>query len=194
MKIAVLAWGSLVWQRANEHGELALLGEAEWRQDGPWLPVEFARISSDGRLTLILVPGSVAPSRVLWAPSRFHDMDQAIENLAQRETRAPLDAIHAVAVGGRIHGEPDRSVSHVVEGWLLGRPEIDAVIWTGLSPGPRWVSAGYPGFSTENAVAYIAGLDGRLRRKAIEYVRRAPAQIDTPVRRALHAVMDEGAF
>jgi len=49
VKIAVIAWGSLVWDPRD------LDIEPEWREDGPLLPVEFARFSGRERLTLVLV-------------------------------------------------------------------------------------------------------------------------------------------
>ena len=46
MKIAVLGWGSLIWDPKE------LDANNEWNNDGPFLPIEFARISNNGRLTL----------------------------------------------------------------------------------------------------------------------------------------------
>ena len=48
MKIAILGWGSLVWQ----HQSLQL--QSEFEPGGPELPIEFSRISADGRLTLVI--------------------------------------------------------------------------------------------------------------------------------------------
>jgi len=45
-KIIVLGWGSLIW----DPRELKIKN-SEWQKDGPNLPIEFARISQDGRLT-----------------------------------------------------------------------------------------------------------------------------------------------
>jgi hypothetical protein len=45
MRIAILAWGSLIWN--PRYLPLA----SEWVLGGPVLPIEFARVSADGRLT-----------------------------------------------------------------------------------------------------------------------------------------------
>src|SRR5208337_2191663 len=48
MKIAVLAWGSIVWERG------VLEVAATFMPNGPNLPVEFCRVSGDERLTLVI--------------------------------------------------------------------------------------------------------------------------------------------
>jgi hypothetical protein len=61
MLIACLGWGSLVW----DPRELPVRGT--WLTNGPFLPIEFARESSDGRITLVLVPDTIAVAQSLWA-------------------------------------------------------------------------------------------------------------------------------
>ena len=156
MQIAVVAWGSLVWQPRNGHGELCTEPGAEWSNDGPALPIEFARISSDGRLTLVVVPYYDSATPTLWQFSCHPDLDAAIANLAQRETNAPLDRIHAVDAHGIRNGEADPAVAAVVTSWVADRPDVDAAIWTGLPPGPRWQP--YGGFSPRAALDYVATL------------------------------------
>ena len=181
VRIAVLAWGSLVWKPRNDHGELSVAGD--WQTDGPELPIEFARISYDGRLTLILTPGYPHLSRVMWAISALEDLDEAIANLATRETNAPIDCIHGVGAGLTV-GAPDPSVVETVSSWLDEKRYLDAAIWTGLGPGPRW---GAGGWGIEQALHHLSLQRGAERERALEYVRMAPHQIDTPVRRALEA-------
>lgn len=78
MKIAVIAWGSLVWDPRD------LDIEPEWREDGPLLPVEFARFSGRERLTLVLVEG-VPLQHTLWTLSRQPTLAAAISDLRARE-------------------------------------------------------------------------------------------------------------
>jgi hypothetical protein len=178
VRIAVLGWGSLTWQPANDHGELAAIGA--WESDGPALPIEFARISTDDRLTLIIVPGYATLSKALWIRSPFDDIDEAVANLARRETDTHPDNIHSF--GGSRRSDADPQVSAAVEAWLSGQADLDAAIWTGLGPGRRW---GAGGWGIEQARRHLAALEGVPRERAIEYITRTPPQIDTPVRRAL---------
>ena len=179
MRIAVLAWGSLVWQPANDFGEISVTGP--WREDGPTLPVEFARISSDDRLTLVVVPGYTSLSTVLWAPSTFDTMTEAVANLAERETGTSPDRIHGVGPDGA-HSTPDARIAATVSAWVTGRDDVDAAVWTGLGPGSRW---GEDGWGIEHAYRHVASLTGATRDRALRYIRNAPPRIDTPVRRAL---------
>jgi len=182
MRIAVLAWGSLVWQPRNGFGELCVDPHGDWRSDGPHLPIEFARISADGRLTLIALPGYAHRSPVLWRPSCHDRLEDAISNLAMRETNAPRRHIHAAGRTGVMNGTPDPVVAGAVSGWLASRDDLDAAIWTGLPPGPRWEANGHDGFSAEAALSYVSSLTGETRARAAEYVLRAPRQIVTPLR------------
>ncbi len=185
MRIAVLAWGSLVWQPANRHG--ALLVEGPWRTDGPRFPIEFARISSDGRLTLAVLSGYPHRSTVLWSLSSYSRIGDAVANLARRETRSPPDSIHGVDRVGVSIADPDPEAADTASRWLEGRDDLDAAIWSGLPPGDGWDPCG--GFSPDAALAYASQLSGEVRRRTEEYVRRAPPQIDPPLRGPLQQVL-----
>ena len=84
MKIAVLGWGSLIWNPGNLEIDKTQ-GNNGWFDDGPSLPIEFARISKDGRLTLVIVPEKKEVVQTLYAISSFEKLDHAKLDLAVRE-------------------------------------------------------------------------------------------------------------
>lgn len=164
MNIAVIGWGSLIW--SPRQLDLRSL----WHADGPCLPVEFARASADGRVTLVLMEGRKTV-RTYWALSASNNLDEVIENLRSRE-RTNVTEIHSFP---KSTGEECDAVGD----WLGERSGLDAAVWTGLAPT----------FGTERlvqaVVAHLNGLTGPARSWAQEYVEFAPRQIITPVRNAI---------
>src|SRR5579863_9932024 len=78
MQIAIIGWGSLIWCPGS------LRMRTLWRRDGPLLPIEYVRISNDGRLTLVIHP-SCGNQTTLWAVAVAEDIRTARENLRERE-------------------------------------------------------------------------------------------------------------
>lgn len=170
MKIACLGWGSLIWDPRN------LDIDGEWRNDGPRLPVEFARKSMDGRLTLVLLKGA-EPVQVLWSMMETDDLEYARKNLQDREGAYYISAIHYTERDTGVSDIPEALES--VRAWL-GNKELDAAIWTGL--GSNFKEKTGMTFNEENAVKYLSTLTGEKRRKAKEYIQRTPLQVRTAVR------------
>lgn len=78
MKIACIGWGSLIWSPRN------LLIQRKWHSDGPLLPIEFARQSKDGRITLVITEGANLV-RTLWALMVTDNLQEAKQSLGIRE-------------------------------------------------------------------------------------------------------------
>jgi hypothetical protein len=176
--IACIGWGSLIWNRRN------LDVDGNWRGDGPALPVEFARQSSDGRITLVLVHG-FASVPTLWSAFNTRDLARARESLREREgvpcSRAG-DLIVHWHQGENPVAEPDATIS----AWAAGK-NLDAAVWTNLPPKFGGIDGRVP---TENEViAYLRALQGETRLPAEEYVRRAPRQIATAYRSTIERVL-----
>jgi hypothetical protein len=178
MKIAILGWGSLVWNPRN----LSIINSA-WHPDGVLLPIEFARISRDGRLTLVLYQ---QPNQrnvlTLWAESQFQKFDAARNNLKECEGCA-LDAIGYVTAEGALPSVSDDLKTRIGQ-WAVAK-EFDAVIWTEL-PSNFQDKQKVP-LSPADAVAYLRGLQSDAKtaeaaKAAKEYVQRAPAQVRTEIR------------
>jgi len=178
MNIAVIGWGSLIWCP----GSLRI--KTRWRADGPTLPIEFARISEDGRLTLVIHPGSPLQA-TYWALSELTDLTEARRNLMEREGCRSLARVPYVTrddASPEIPREVDKQLKH----WLPKHNEFEAAIWTGLET--NWDEKFHKGFSPEDAVRYLEKLDAEQKRtkvayeRAKEYVTNAPPLIQTKVR------------
>ncbi|MFZ0511722.1 MAG: hypothetical protein WAM14_08965 [Candidatus Nitrosopolaris sp.] len=80
MNIACVGWGSLIWDPRD------LPIQRCWFKDSPQalLPIEFARHSSNDRITLVIVPDA-RYVRSLWTPMIVPDIDTAKIKLAECE-------------------------------------------------------------------------------------------------------------
>lgn len=185
MRIAILGWGSLV----RSPGSLAIVGE--WRTGGPILPIEFSRISDDGRLTLVIDEDVGVDVSTRYVMSSFEDLGLAIADLQKRE-KAPTDR----GVGFVCAGEGPQAEHAVarhpksletIRTWLADRP-IDAVLWTAI--GPRFKEKVGEPFSVEAAVRYLKGLREPARSLAYAYIMAAPDDVSTPVRTRAKQLLD----
>lgn len=169
MRIACIAWGSLLWKS----GPLKLA--SGWTAGGPELPLEFARDSDDSEeLAIVLHEGApLMPTYVALLDTA--NMTHARAMLAAREK---IDPDHPEWIGSipTINGG---TTDARIASWLAEQA-FDAVVWTALPPKFADVEECAP--SSDEAVAFLAGLRGTTRAKAEEYVRRVPAAIRTPYR------------
>ncbi len=172
--IVILGWGSLIW----DPRELPTLGE--WQSDGPVLPIEFSRISSGNRLTLVIDPekGAKVPTRYIRSPRT--KLEDAVADLLRREGMNSDDGIGIV---DRSRGQATGRLPAIVktiEQWAM-QHDIDAVIWTDL-PSNFQERSGHE-FTPEAAAAHLQSLTGDHLRRAKEYINNAPTEIDTAARR-----------
>lgn len=186
MNIAILGWGSLIWDPRD------LNFDGRWRENGPRLPIEFARISSGGRLTLTITPGRpLVP--VLWTMSTEHTLAAARENLARREGSS-VSQIGVWRPGGQpIEAQREQAlIASQLERWWEREGKslpIDAVIWTDL--GPHFQTATRRDFHFLNALNFLKGLNDAEWAAASEYILRTPAQVATAMRPGLETFVRE---
>ena len=174
--IACLGWGSLIWHP----GALPIQGY--WFEDGPLLPVEFARQSNDGRITLVLIEPSASTRlvRSLWALMDVDSIDDAREALGCREGIPGKNRDKHI---GCWSVEDSSRSSQGLEEWATAR-KLDAVVWTALPP----KFGGCERIPTEEEVVrHLRALTGSNRDQAERYIRRAPRQTDTTYRRRIEA-------
>jgi len=147
-----------------------------WRKDGPRLPVEFARTSSGGRLTLVLADNTPRVT-VLWTELSVATLDKARRALAEREGIKEKNISRDIGCWNAGIGDAGNLTAEV-GAWAAAK-EITGVVWTAL-PVKFGKESRAP--SAEEAVEYLAMLPESKKTVAEEYVRKAPVQIRTPFR------------
>jgi len=187
MKIAVLGWGSLIWNLKRESGELNLADD-KWFSDGPELPIEFARVSNDKRLTLVLFP-TAKKTPVLWAMMAPDNLDDAIRNLTEVEG-IPASTKDRIGYVNLQSGEQRSSVvvgiGDEIRRWACMK-KLDAVIWTDLPP--NFQESTKVEFTEETVISYLGNLPNDSKKRAEEYIRRTPPQIRTRFRSAIEKTL-----
>lgn len=186
MKIAVVAWGSLLWKPAP------LQLASGWHPGGPHLPVEFCRVSEDTpELALALCPGArLCPTYWAWLDTA--DVAAARAMLHAREKITPerpewvgtVPAAHragAAMVGDAAVAD---ATAATIDAWRRAHG-IDAVVWTALPP--RFDGRDGRAPAAREVLQWLASRQGDERAAAEHYIRRTPAHIDTRYRRLIEA-------
>lgn len=173
--IACLGWGSLIWDQRT----LRTIGP--WNDDGPMIRVEFLRKSQESQCITLVLDEAAPPVRSLWTIMETTELDDAIENLRERED-IPIE-YKSQNIGRWRVGEPSPANIFDLPQWAATH-NIDAVVWTALRHKFHKNKA-RP--TVDDIAGYLAGLSSPTREKAEQYVRRAPPQIDTPYRRVIEA-------
>jgi len=175
--IACLGWGSLVW----DPRELPI--QQRWFDDGPFIHVEFTRLSQDGRITLVLAH-TENPVRSLWAVMDATDLASAKMDLRKREGIPEKNEERHI--GAWSTGQPPPALIPGLAEWAVAHG-VTHVVWTNLPPKFNGTDESTP--SAEEVVQYLSTLTGAKREVAERYVRFAPRQIDTAYRRRIEAAL-----
>lgn len=198
MKIAVLAWGSLIWDGRG----LDIAEDFEPR--GPLLPVEFCRVSGGGRLTLVIDEAFGASCLTYVAVSACGDLDAALENLWTREGSQNEVLPKNVRRHGRVgfievesgHCSAKAMERHpksvaTIKTWAQANG-FDAAIWTALASNFHEPDKAREPLSFEATIRYLEMLEAPRLSAALGYIRSAPPEVQTPVRVSVTARWPEG--
>lgn len=176
--IAILGWGSLLWDSRPEFDKQ----HENWEFNGPELRIEFSRISESrgGALTLVIDPLHGARCCVAFARSRRVDPEDVICDLRCRERTIRTNIGYCFADGSRSQFK-DPATCDAIRTWALAMA-IDAVVWTDLAS--NFQSSCGRQFSVDSAIEHLRALDVKGRSAAADYIRQAPDFVQTPVRAA----------
>ncbi len=178
--IACLGWGSLIWDQRS------LPVRGKWFDDGPILPIEFARESCGGRITLVIADVEYTV-RSLWALMSVTTLEKAKSQLAEREGVSEKNIKYSIGFWDRDSGKTHGRSSAQIGQWAESK-DLDAVVWTNLKWGLKDSQDEMPTYN--DVLTHLKDLPHEKRKAAEEYVRRAPVQIDTEFRRRIQ--MDLG--
>jgi len=159
------------------------VAEGEWNEDGPWLPIEFSRIASDGRLTLVIDP-DFDQVRVYWKIMNIGDLNAARKNLQQREGAETIEEIGFVNADDQTFCIRD-DIAHLkrkIVDWTKSQ-NLNAVIWTALKP--KFKEKTGKEFTEVNVLEYLKGLTGETYKRAKEYILKTPPNTQTRFRLTL---------
>jgi len=173
-RIAVLGWGSLIWDPRPEF-DRHLTG---WRPGGPWLPLEFCRISESRKKALTLVIDASLGTEVetLYSLSTRSDPQDVVCDLRWREGTTTKNIGYINLITGDARGRDEKVVA-AIGGWAREN-EIRYVIWTDLPERQ-------PDRFHEAALSHLKTLDSGALQKAVEYLVKAPKPIATGFREFL---------
>ena len=179
MTIAILSWGSLIWD-PKELNYNKYLG---WVYDGPVLPIEFARISKDGRLTLVITENGTPNKTFYTFANQKQSFEETIENLRIREGKCNRKNIgYYKAETDEFHSE-DFKYKNEIRNWSKEK-KIKNIIWTDLPE--KW---NYENDNNETIsinpnerIDYLKSLVSDKKERAEEYIKKTPFQIKTKYR------------
>jgi hypothetical protein len=201
MKIAFIGWGSLFWDSRY------LKKKGNWQEDGPLLPIEFARQSERTPLTLVLFP-QASDVQTLWTLTKITDLKKAIAALAKREhtKEGYIGYFSRLDKSSRCNVIPD--VLSRIKKWTIEK-ELDGVVWTdlpkkfkvdltaeneddsemevGTEANKEIVRDIRTDVTEETVSAYISQLSTEEMEKEKNYVTRLHYQIDTKIRKMLRS-------
>lgn len=179
MRIALLGWGSLLWEDGPEFD----CWHEPWEYDGPTLKLEFSRISisRSGALTLVIDEEHGTPTPVAWCLSKRATIDDAVCDLRSREGTT-LENIGRIEVHAQVAAPKESEPENPLVAWARSK-KLDSVVWTALKSNFR--EKRKQPFSVLAAIAYLKTLDPAGKTKAAEYVWRASTFVKTDLRSAL---------
>ena len=172
-----LGWGSLIW----DPRELPLA--SDWAHDGPSLPVEFARQSRDGRMTLVISENTKAIP-VFSAKLRVTSLTEARERLAAREGVSQRFIKQSIGCWS-YHEASDHAHTTAIRQWAEERKAV-GVVWTALKPRFNG-TVRMP--SHREVIRHLQSLKGFERQRAKEYVCRTPDEIRTAYRERIEETL-----
>jgi hypothetical protein len=178
-KIAILGWGSLVWEPRDDFKK----NIGVWEEGGPILPIEFSRISDsrNGALTLVIDPDNGSQVRTKFTLSKRNNPEDATCDLRTREGTV-IRHIGLIDLENDFYRGHWSFVIDKIKLWATEK-QLRAVVWTDLPS--NYTEKTKEVFEPEKAIKYLKSLKKEGQKLSKEYIRKAPVDVKTPLRRKI---------
>ncbi len=182
MKIGILAFGSLVWDSGDLNLEKDKDGKVIWL-DGPNMPIEFCRISKNGRLTLAIDEACGCKNTSFYSISQ-DSLENTVRKLQKREKisdeflNKSISVVHPFAHRAN---EGARKYSKEFLDYLAAWgciESLDCIVFSSLQRRFKDVT-GHP-FTPQHAINYLFNLEKHAQKGALDYINRN-SRIKSPV-------------
>jgi hypothetical protein len=170
MKIAILAWGSILWEPKN-------IKINKWKMTDFRLPINFARISDagKGRITLVIDQKYGYETPVQYGIMKEQNLNDAINALKKRE-RTIYKNVGFINLKNNTFRTQTLSINpyiNLITSWAQ-KNQISGVIWTDLPS--NWKDIRGTNFNIRDALNYLNNLrehDIIVYNKCVEYIANA---------------------
>jgi hypothetical protein len=165
-KIVYLGWGSLLWDDID----LPITGK--WKKTNFKLPVEYSRISDNGkgRLTLVLDEINGTDNMIWYIESRAN-LNLTINKLKNREKTLKNNIAYINLKNGqeRTNNLSNNNINKI-KLWAL-KMKIDAVVWTDLQS--NWYKIKNVSYSNTNEFKYFNSFKpkSKIKYKIFNYIK-----------------------
>ena len=184
-RIALIAFDSVVKLPKNLKSLIA-----GWKNGGPILPVEFSRISNDGRLTPVIDARNGTHIQTMFTVLKVKDLNRAITEVAKQQGITNNNRVGYLDIPRQIVNADcwarHEDACRVIVDWAK-KNKFSAVVWNGL--GVKFKDAIGVSFSPQAAVNSLNSLKPNKRRAALKYIKSVPKFVDTRFRNALNEIV-----
>lgn len=176
--VTFIGWGSLLWN----YDTLKIIDT--WKHTTSLkLPLEFSRISMDGRMTLVIDKINGLDNGIYYGDSEIEDVNLAINILKKREKTVSANIAYFNLKNNkfRFNNTPPEIAKRILQ-WGV-KNNKSAIIWTDINN--NWKEIRGVNYSIENAMEYFEEQDINTRMRIIVYIYGATieAGIKTPFSR-----------
>lgn len=176
-KIAIIGFDCMVKSPKNLKGSIG-----KWESGGPALPIEFTRISGDGRLTPVIDKNGTE-IKTVFSKFKYDNLNRAILEVAKRQGITNNNKVGYIdlknsLVNGDCYERCPEACQKIAE-WAKQKG-FSAVVWNGL--GRKFKDAIGVTYSPNNAMQYLKSLNRTKKSKAIKYIKSLPKYISTTFR------------